>query len=55
MTEDIPGFDLPSTIAAILRVLIVSTEMGVTSSNPQKLIVGTMKIPVLIACGHEGL
>jgi hypothetical protein len=52
MIENIPGFDLPSTIAAIRRVLIVLSEMDATSSNPQRLIVGTMKIPVLIACGH---
>jgi hypothetical protein len=52
MTENIPGFDLPSIIAAILRVLIVLSETDATSSNPPSLIAGTMKILVLIVCGH---
>ena len=54
MIENIPGSDLLSTIVAILRVLIVLSEMDATSSNPQRVIAGAMRIPVLIACGHEG-
>ena len=55
MTANIPGFDLPSIIVAILRVLIVLSEKGAISSNRQRLIAGAMKTPVPIAYGRGEL